>query len=298
MPKSEYETVGSIRISHPHRVVYPADGITKLDLARYHAAVAQWEVPHVRGRPLTLLHCAANIDDCRFMRHAKVWTWPKLRRVAIQEKLKVGEYMVADTPEALISLAQMGVVEIHTWNSRDEDVEHPDRLVFDLDPGPRVQPAKVIEAAKMVKEALEQFELRSFVKTTGGNGLHLVVPIRPERGWNECLDFSRNVAEALERKHPFFTTRFAKAGRERLILIDYLRNNRTNTSVSAFSPRARPGAPVSVPLEWTELENEPPRYTILSVLQRLAAQKKDPWRDYWKSRQRLTPAKIKASSRP
>jgi bifunctional non-homologous end joining protein LigD len=287
--------VRGIPLSHPERVVFPAQGYTKLDLARYHDAVADWEVPHLRGRPLTLVRCPGAIgDDCYFMRHSKVWAPEALRRVRIPEKTKLGEYLIADTPEAVIALVQMDVIEIHTWNSRDDDVERPDRIVIDLDPGTEVAWREVIAGGRLLRDALLAIRLRSFVKTTGGRGLHIVVPIVRERDWSECLAFSRGLASAVERQHPrTFTTRYAKAGRERQILLDYLRNNRTNTSIAAFSPRARNGAPVSFPLAWEDLTPrlDPAKFTIASVPRRL---REDPWKDYRKLRQRLSASALRA----
>jgi bifunctional non-homologous end joining protein LigD len=221
-----------------------------------------------------------------------------LRRVRIREKTKVGEYLVADSIEALVSLAQMGVVEIHTWNSTDDDVEHPNRVILDLDPGPEVTWQQVVTAAKLVRDVLTTLGLASWVKTTGGRGLHVVVPVKPERDWSECLAFGREVAEAIARTDPaLYTTTFAKAGRDDKLLIDYLRNNRTNTSVSALSTRARPGAHVSMPVAWRDLVGGPARWTMLTVPARLKRARTDPWADYWESRQRLSAATIKALRR-
>lgn len=289
--------VAGIGLSHAERVVFPANGYTKLDLARYHQAVAERELPHVVGRPLTLLRCPGAIgEECYFMKHSKVWAPAALRRVRIPEQKKLGEYLIADSPEAVIALVQMDAIEIHTWNSRDADVERPDRVVFDLDPGPQVPWAEMVATARLLRQALEALELRSFVKTTGGAGLHVVVPIVPERDWSECLRFARGLATLLEREHRRgFTTRYAKAGREGKVLIDYLRNNRTNTSIAAFSPRARDGAPVSMPIAWDELTArlDPTGFTIATVPKRLGA---DPWRESWTLRQRLSTALLRAVS--
>jgi bifunctional non-homologous end joining protein LigD len=265
-------TVVGVRISHPDRVIYPDLGISKIALARYYERIADWIVPHVAGRPLTLVHCPAGIAaPCNFLKHAKAWGPSALRRVRIQEKTKVGEYLVADSIEAVVSLAQMGIVEIHTWNSSADDIERPNRLVWDLDPGPEVLWKQVVKAAALVRDVLTTLKLRSWVKTTGGRGLHVVVPLKPKRT--------------------------AKAGREHKILIDYLRNNRTNTSVCAFSPRARPGAMVSMPLGWTELREPPERWTILTVPRRLARVRADPWKGYWQCAQTILAASFAAVTR-
>jgi bifunctional non-homologous end joining protein LigD len=289
-------TVAGVRISHPDRVIYPDLGVSKIQLARYYERIADWIVPHVVGRPLTLVHCPAGIAaPCHYLKHAKAWGPSVLRRVRIQEKSKVGEYLVADSIEAVVSLAQMGIVEIHTWNSTADDIEHPNRLVWDLDPGPKVSWKQVVKAAELVREVLKTLRLTSWVKTTGGRGLHVVVPLKPKRTVSECLDFSRAVSEAIARTDPLsYTTAFAKAGREGKILIDYLRNNRTNTSVCAFSPRARPGAAVSMPLDWDELDEPLRRWTLLTVLRRLARLHADPWRHYWRGAQDISAASLAA----
>jgi bifunctional non-homologous end joining protein LigD len=292
-------TVVGVRISHPDRLIYPELGISKIQLARYYERIADWIVPHVTGRPLTLVHCPAGITaPCNFLKHAKAWGPSALRRVHIQEKTKVGEYLVADSIEAVVSLAQMGIVEIHTWNATADDLERPNRLVWDLDPGPDVSWAQVVTAAELVRDVLETLGLTSWVKTTGGRGLHVVVPLKRKRTVPECLDFSRAVSEAIANTDPrAYTTAFAKAGRERKILIDYLRNNRTNTSVSAFSPRARPGATVSMPLGWNELRELPERWTLQTVPQYLDRRRVDPWKDYWQRAQTISAASLAALTR-
>jgi bifunctional non-homologous end joining protein LigD len=291
--------VAGVHISHPDRQIFPEQGISKVELAKYYESIADWIVPHIEGRPLTLVHCPAGIaSPCHYLKHAKQWGPNALRRVKIQEKTKVGEYLVADNIEAVVSLAQMGIVEIHTWNSTDDDVERPNRIVWDLDPGPEVTWTHVVAAAKVVRDVLKALKLEAWVKTTGGRGLHVVMPITPSRDWSECLGFSRAVSEAIERTDPQrYTTTFAKAGRERKILIDYLRNNRTNTSVCAFSPRARPGAPVSMPLAWRDLDGGPARWTLLTVPRRLKRLKTDPWARYWTASQRLSGQAIRTMAR-
>jgi bifunctional non-homologous end joining protein LigD len=234
------------------------------------------------------------------MKHSKVWAPPALRRVKIQEKTKVGDYLVADNIAAVVSLVQMDVLEIHTWNTCVDKVELPNRIVFDMDPGTHVSWARVIESARLVRRMLETVGLESFPKTTGGKGLHVVVPLVPRADWRDCLELSRAVAEAIERHDPsLFTTAFAKAGRERKILIDYMRNNRTNTSVAAFSTRARPGAPVSMTLRWDEVKPalDPAAWTIATAERRLSSLRSDPWRDYWKCRQRLPAKAVEAFRR-
>jgi len=287
-------TVASIGISHPERPVYTDPPVSKLDVARYYEAVAARMVPHVAGRPLTLLRCAAPIDPaadkggCQMLRHGRAWGPSALRRVQIQELRKTGEYLVADSAEALVALAQMDVVEIHTWNARAETPYLHDRIVIDLDPGPAVPWPAVVEAALLVRHVLKDVQLRSWVKTTGGKGLHVVVPIVPT-DVTACLAFARTLSDALVQHDPArYTTTWAKKGREGHILIDALRNNRTNTSVAAFSLRARAGAPVSLPLAWSELTPrlDPATFHIGNV-PALLRESRDPWREAWTVKQRL-----------
>jgi bifunctional non-homologous end joining protein LigD len=290
--------VAGISLSHPDRVMFPAAGITKLGLAQYYEAIADWQLPHLVDRPLTLVRCPTGVPasgarkgvDCIFMKHAKVWGPTAIRRERIREKTKIGEYLIVDTLPALIGLVQIDVLEIHTWNSRCAHIEQPDRIVVDLDPGSEVGWPAVVDAARLVRTLLAVLDLTSFVKSTGGRGLHVVVPIVPRAEWPECLAFARAFAQALVRRRPdVFTEQFARTGRADKILVDYLRNNRTNTSIAAFSTRARPEAPVSVPLAWSELSatRTPDRFTVRTVPSRLSKLKRDPWKDYSTTRQLL-----------
>ncbi len=288
--------VAGVPLSHPDRLIYPDLKISKRELAEYYAAIGNWILPHVRGRPLTLVHCPEGIaGPCRYLRHAKAWGPAVLRRVRIREKTKIGEYLVGESISAVVALAQMGVVEIHTWNSTIDDVEHPNRLVWDLDPGPHVSWPSTVAAARLLREVLEALQLRAWVKTTGGRGLHIVVPVKPSMDWTECLAFARAVALALERSDAaHYTTDFRKIGRERKILIDYLRNNRTNTSICAYSSRARPGAPVSMPIAWSALRHEPKQWSLPTAARLLRRTRVDPWREYWQDPQRVSKGSMQA----
>ena len=297
--------VAGISISHPDRVLFPDAHATKLGLAQYYESIADWVLPHLVDRPLTLVRCPTGVPasgarkgvDCIFMKHAKAWGPAPIRRERIREKTKTGEYLIVDTLPSLVGLVQMDVLEVHTWNSRCARLEQPDRIVVDLDPGEHVGWRAVVAAATLVRQLLAALDLDAFVKTTGGRGLHVVVPLAPVAEWSACLAFARAFAQAVVRKRPaLFTERFAKIGRADKILIDYLRNNRTNTSIAAFSTRAKPDAPVSVPLAWTELSTArtPDRFTMTTVSRRLAKLKADPWKAYWTSRQRLPRDAVRA----
>lgn len=292
--------VRGVTISSPERVIYPELGFTKLDLARFYAEIAQWMLPYVANRPLTLVRCEKGVHgagalrrECKFLRHEPGWhRWAHhpIRRARIQERKKVGEYLLVDSPEGLVSLAQGDILEIHTWNSTTDDIERPDRIVFDLDPGTNVEWPRVVDAAVRLREELADLDLESWVKLTGGNGLHVVVPFRPELEWLKVYAFARDVAEALVRKHPgALTSNFERRGREQKILVDYKRNHRAAVAVAAFSARARPNGSVSAMLSWRDLATtgSSDAYTVLNVVSRWKRQRLDPWKDYWNSKQRL-----------
>ncbi len=291
-------TVAGVRISNPTRTLYDDPLTTKLDLATYYQGIAEWMVPHVAGRPLTLVRCPNGMSGrCFYMKHSHVRAPEPLRRVSIEETTKTGEYLIADDAAALVALVQMGILEIHTWNSVIDALERPNRLVIDLDPGELVTWPRVVRAAALVRAALGALDLESYAKTTGGRGLHVVVPLLPHAGWNECLAFSRALSERIvATDRNAFTTRFSKTGRTNKILIDYLRNNRGSTSIAAFSTRARAGAPVSVPLTWDELRTmrDPQVFNVVRMRSRLERQTRDPWKSYWTSRQRLTSQHVRA----
>ncbi|HTU99724.1 MAG TPA: non-homologous end-joining DNA ligase [Luteitalea sp.] len=283
--------VRGVAISSATRVMFPDQGITKLDLAAYMDAVAEWMLPHVVDRPLSLLFCPDGIaGECVYLKHGKAGSPASLRRITIREKTKADVYMVADTPEALVALMQMNWVEVHTWNSCAASIEQPDRIIIDLDPGPDVRWPQVVAAARDTRTVLESLGLQAWVKTTGGRGLHVVVPLLDGVSWRAGFDAGGQVAEALVGENPkLYTTAFAKDGREAQILVDVLRNRRGSTSVSAYSPRARAGATVSTPIAWDELSarKPPDRFTVRTIPSRLKKLGADPWHGYWTCRQGL-----------
>jgi bifunctional non-homologous end joining protein LigD len=283
-------THAGVRLTNPERLLYPDLPFTKRDLAAYYEAVAPQMVPQIADRPLSLVRCPEGLaGECFFMKHSPARGGTEhLRRVDIREQKKTGEYLVADTMEGLVSLAQMSVLEVHTWNSTTQHLEQPDRVVFDLDPGPKVAWPAVAEAARAVRARLQALGFDGFVKSTGGKGLHVVVPLEPADDWNTCLVFSRLVSELLVNEDGGrYTTEMAKAGREDKILIDYYRNQRGATSVAAYSTRAKADAPVSAPLAWEELDEFSPArpFTVKTMPARMET--RDPWRDYDQRRHRL-----------
>jgi bifunctional non-homologous end joining protein LigD len=290
-----------ISITTPSRPVYPALGFTKLDLAHFYADIADWMLPYVANRPLTLVRCERGVHatgalrrECKFLRHAAGWhRWasPPIRRVQIQELKKLGEYLVIDSPEGLVALAQGDILELHVWSATVDRLEQPDRMLFDLDPGEAVAWPRVVATAIQLRDMLSEFGLKSWAKLTGGQGVHVVVPFEPELDWSQVYELSRRVAELLVQRDPAsLTLNFAKQGRADKILVDYKRNHRAAVAVAAYSARARPCGSVGVPVSWRELvaSHVPDPWTVQNVRQRLKRLKSDPWKDFWSARQRLT----------
>jgi bifunctional non-homologous end joining protein LigD len=294
--------VAGVRLTHPDRVLYPPQGTTKLGLARFYESIAEWILPHLKDRPTTLVRCPEGTQgECFYQKHVSYWAPDSVRRVKIRQQKKIGDYLVVDDLPALIGLVQIGILEIHTWNSVVEQLERPDRIVLDLDPGPGVDWPRVIDAARLVRARLEAVGLQSFVKTTGSKGLHVVVPLNPGTTWEEGSAFARAVAESMVRDDPrAYIARMAKAERRGKIFIDYLRNVRGATSVAAYSTRAKPEATVSVPLDWDELSAaiRSDHYTIANLSSRLRRLKADPWARYWTIRQKLPSVGAIAADRP
>jgi len=283
----------AVRLTHPERVLYPEQGLTKADLAGYYARVAPWMLPWVAGRPLTLVRCPEGRErSCFFQRHAGRGAPEALVRVPLAEpRGAVRTYLALDSVDGLLALAQMGVLEIHVWNARIDRPEAPDQLVFDLDPGPSVPWSALVEAAQHVRRRLAELGLAGFVRTTGGKGLHVVTPLVRRHDWHEVKAFARAFAGELARAEPRrYTASAARAGREARIYIDYLRNARGASAIAAYSPRARAGAPVAVPLAWDELAGmpRPARLDVTTVPARLEGLLHDPWSGFERARRALS----------
>ncbi|MDB5797884.1 MAG: ATP-dependent ligase protein [Paucimonas sp.] len=293
----EEARVAGVRLSHPHRVMFEGTSITKLDLAHYYEDIAEWIMPHLVQRPLTVVRCPdSSGKECFYQKHANGTTPADVERIVVADDDSSANYMTAGTLPSLIALVQMGVLELHTWGAHGKQLTKPDRIIFDLDPAPDVAWKQVIEGAQLTRALLDEIGLQSFVKTTGGKGLHVVVPIKPERTWDEIKPFSRAIAVHLEAHLPDrFIANMAKKKRVGKIFVDYLRNGWEATAVSAYSTRTKPGAPVSVPLAWDELSEDlkSDHFTIDTVRERLAKLKVDPWAEYYGMKQRITAAMLR-----
>jgi bifunctional non-homologous end joining protein LigD len=279
-----------VRLTHPDKVLFPDPGITKRQLADYWAQVADVAVPLLAQRPLTLFRCPDGYSaQCFYQKHVGVGVPAVVPRVAITE----GEdpYAAIDGVESLLALVQIGVLELHVWGSRAEHLDKPDIIVFDLDPAPDVPWSEVANAGVAVKERLENLGLNAFAKLTGGKGLHVVVPVNPGPTWPAVKKFTRAFVHEMVRDEPRrFLASMSKAKRAGKIFIDYLRNDAEATAVGAYSPRARPGAPVALPIEWNELQPDAasaPRFGVLEVPRLIRARKRDPWEGFEAARRTL-----------
>ncbi|HET6231189.1 MAG TPA: DNA ligase D [Longimicrobiaceae bacterium] len=285
--------VSGVRISNPTRMLFSAAGVTKLELARYYEEIGRWMVPQITGRPLTLVRCPNGADGQCFYQKQPGEGFPEsIRRVELEEsggEKTVNTYV--DSVRGVVATVQFGVLELHTWGSRADRPDRPDRMIMDLDPAPDVSWARVVESAFELRERLRDFGLESFVKTTGGKGLHVVAPLARRNTWDEVKRFSKALAEDVAAASPGqYLTKSTLSKRAGKIFLDYLRNGRGATAVCAYSVRARPGATVSTPLRWEELspELDPAAFTVRTVAQRLAKLREDPWNGYDDVRQSIT----------
>lgn len=278
---------GSVRLTHPDKVLWPAEKLTKQDLADYWARAAEYALPYIGGRPLALVRTPEGIEGEQFFQKKVSPGFPR----QIHDLKLEGEQVIAiDSPEGFRALAQMSAIEIHPWGSTIEDISKPNLIVLDLDPDVGLDFEDVIKAAHDLHDALKSVGLATFCKTTGGKGLHVVVPFEPGLGWDEVKTFSKSIATAFAKSEPKrFTDELAKKARKGRIFIDYLRNGRGATAVGPFSPRARPGATIAMPLKWAQVKPglDPGDYTIQASDKQLrdgAAA----WKDFFNIKQRIT----------
>jgi len=281
--------VEGVRLSSPDKVLWPEQGVTKSELADYYLAVADAMLPHVARRPVTMVRCPAGAEKkCFYQRHAASGVLPQLKEVLIPGFDE--PYLYIEDAAGLIAMVQMGTLEIHPWGVTVERPDRPDRIVFDLDPDEGLGFKDVVRATLEVRERLAALALESFVKTTGGKGLHIVLPIEPVSEWRAAKAFAKSFSEAMAADSPErYLTRISKAERSGRIFIDYLRNDPTSTAVGPYSTRSRPGAPVATPLDWDEVADalDPRAFDVTTVPERLRARGRDPWAEIGAVRQRL-----------
>ena len=279
----------SVRLTHPGRIVDASTGITKLDVMRYYIAAAPRLLEHLRARPVALVRAPDGLDGARFFQ--KHLGRLRVRGIKqLDRALDPGNDPMLEitSVEAILASVQMNVLEFHTWNASVRSIETPDRLVFDLDPGKGVEWMDVCAAAMRVRAALRDCELEAFVKTSGGRGLHVVVPLRPRATWDSARAFALAIVQRLAQIAPDrFTAKNGPRNRVGRIFIDYLRNGRGATTVAAWSSRARPGLGVSVPVAWHELEilRSADQWNVRNALERLHST--DPWAAYASARRAL-----------
>jgi bifunctional non-homologous end joining protein LigD len=289
--KARGAKVVATRITHPERVVYPADGITKQQVADYYSAIAPRLLKEIAGRPLSIVRCPDGIANACFFQKHVTGGMNRVDSIKLKEESgKQANYLVVNDEAALMELVQFNALEFHPWGSFAKRPERADRVVFDLDPGPGVAWPDVRKAARDLRDRLAQLDLVSYLRTSGGKGLHVVVPLNPGCDWDLVKRFARGFAETLAQTQPKqYVSVSTLSKRPGKIFIDYLRNGRGATSVASYSLRARAGAPVAVPLAWSELARLPRSnaFDPDSTLRRVARMKDDPWADIDDIRQNL-----------
>ncbi|XSG81679.1 MAG: DNA ligase D [Methyloligella sp. ZOD6] len=288
-PQDDFD---GVTLTNPDRVLYPQLGLTKRDIALYYESIADAMLPYVKNRPISLVRCPeGRAEECFFQRHAMKGMSKAIREVAIPGGEAKKKYLYIDDAAGLFSLVQIGVLEIHDWGVSLKNISKPDRLVFDLDPDEGLALETLKSAAVETREFLADLGLKSFLKSTGGKGLHVVAPITARAGWDEVKDFAKAVAEALvTARGDRYTANMAKRARKGKIFVDYLRNQRGGSAIVNFSTRAREGAPVACPLHWDELSGlkTAAPFNVETLPKRLARLQDDPWEGFFKTRQSIT----------
>ena len=283
-----------VKVSNPDRVIDVSTGLTKLDLVRYYESVADFMLPHLKGRPCSLVRGPTGVGgQLFFQKHSERTAIPGLKNLDPALWPEHDALLEVSTPLALAAAAQMNVIEFHTWNSTVKNIDKPDRMIFDLDPGEATQWGHIQEAAMLVRGFLQELGLQSWLKTSGGKGLHVVAPIARRFDYDTVKSFSKAIVEHMARVVPSrFVAKSGPANRVGKLFVDYLRNGHGATTAAAFSARARPGLGVSMPVSWEQLAKlrSGAEWTISTAREHLSFQASDPWRDYWKSKQNLPTA--------
>jgi bifunctional non-homologous end joining protein LigD len=278
-------------LTHPERVVFPEDGISKAQVAAYYEAVARWLLPELAQRPISLLRCPDGVEaGCFFQKHHADSLGAGVHAVALEESSGRADYVYVEDLAGVLSLVQMNTIEFHPWGAKVDDVDSPDRLVLDLDPAEDVPWSELKNAAREVRDRLEALGLQSWPRLSGGKGMHVVVPIRRGPDWAAVKSFCEAFADAMVERAPLrYVATASKAKRQGRIFIDWLRNARGATSVAGWSLRARAGAPVAMPLRWDELArvSSPDAFGLVKAQRRAARLRADPWQGFADARQRL-----------
>lgn len=301
-PAAAKKLRGSIKVSHGDRVIDPSTGLTKLDLVRYYESIAEWILPHLKGRPCSLVRGPQGVDkQLFFQKHGEKIGIPGIKE--LDPELWPGHTALLEvaTAQALVGSAQMNVIEFHTWNSKASNIDKPDRMIFDLDPGEGTTWQQIQEAATLTRTLLNELGLESWLKTSGGKGLHVVVPLAPRLDYDTVKAFSQAVVQHMARAIPSrFVAKSGPSNRIGKLFIDYLRNGHGATTAAAFSARARPGLGVSIPIHWEELSTlkSGAQWTIATAREHLSFQTADPWAEYWTKKQSLGQAMKKLGFKP
>ncbi|WP_046115988.1 DNA ligase D [Aquincola tertiaricarbonis] len=291
----------SVKVTHPERVIDPTTGLTKVELVRYYESIAEWMLPHLKDRPISLVRAPTGITGELFFQKHPETKMPGMTELDPALWPGHSALLAVNRAESLVAAAQMNTVEFHTWNSTATRINSPDRVIFDLDPGEGTTWAHIQEAALLMRSMLQELGLNSWLKTSGGKGLHVVVPLAPKRDYTVVRGFSQAVVQHMARVIPQrFVAKSGGSNRVGKIFIDYLRNGHGQTTAAAFSARSRPGLGVSMPVSWEQLMSlkSGSQWTILTAREYLSFQKLDPWSDYWTARQTLTAAMKKLGYTP
>lgn len=270
-----------IKITNPDKILFPKQKIKKLDIIKYYIEIAELMLPYVKNRLLSVIRCHENIEkECFFKKHPTTEI-----EFLHTKKEKTEEYFYITNTSELVYQAQLGTIEFHTWGSLAQKNNKPDIMVFDLDPDEKLSLTKLRTSVLKVKSVLDELNLVSFLKTSGGKGYHIVVPFVSSKNWDSFYDFSKQIATYVENKWPKeFTTNIRKSERKGKIFVDYLRNNRGSTCVAPYSVRARNGASVSMPISWKDLENIKPNEITIKNYKKYI---NNSWEKFYKIDQKL-----------
>jgi len=284
-----------VAVTNPDKLYFPEAGITKLEVAQYVDRIAPWILPHVARRPLSLVRCPDGWkQQCFYQKNADKSVNAAVDRIDVFEGSSAATYMGAHDATGLVALVQWGVLEMHPWGSRKPRLDRPDQLIFDFDPDEGLDWKELVTGVRLLRTLLEELDLQSFIKTTGGKGLHVVLPIRTTLDWAQAKDWTHAVADFMVSTFPDrFTATISKAKRTGKVLIDYLRNSEGATAIAPYAVRARANAPVAMPIAWDEIEGDDvrfDRFNLRNVEERLSKQKRDPWGDFLTTKQTITKA--------